>query len=121
MKTTARLPRRKRRAKKADKITPAEVLAAIVACPRCSFFLSGYRLIHDDFDSAAQNNEQGWLELTWNQETRKLLHKSYGFTIDSETYHFEGICKECNRAFAYSASEEDAGKAAFLVEVVPGR
>lgn len=85
---------------------PAETptLDSIVACPRCSLFLAGYRLAHHDADEALGKARNGWLTLTWSQATRELTHKAFGGRIDLDAYHFEGICQECRRPFVFTAA-----------------
>jgi hypothetical protein len=96
-----------------------QVVRSFVACGRCSFFLSGYRIIHDDFSQAVENSENGWLELTWNNDTNNLIHKSYGSRISHDTYHYEAVCSECLRAFQFDASDEETGGQRFKIEIKP--
>ena len=91
-----------------------------LACPRCSFFLAGYRLVNSDLDHAIEKIDNNWLDLTWNSESRKLVQKVYGSHIDLELDHFEGVCRDCQRAYVYSSAEEDNTKDSFLVELFPG-
>jgi hypothetical protein len=95
------------------------VTASFVACPRCSFFLSGYRLIQTDFNEAVERSSNGWLEFTWNHDTRRLIQKSYGSRIDKDTVRYEGVCPDCQRVFVYGEGEE-AESAYFRIEIVPG-
>ena len=96
------------------------VAGAFVACPRCSFFLAGYRLIHDDFAEAVEKSQGNWLDLTWNSATRNLVQKSFGCRIDQDTFHFEGVCKECRRSFVYKASPTERSTEVFRIEVNHG-
>jgi len=120
MKSPDTSSRRKKRSKHADATSPEQVTSSFVACPRCSFFLTGYKLIHSDFNEAVEKSSDGWLDLTWSHETRRLILKTYGSRIDRETLHFEGICHDCSRVFVCGESEEESDNAYFHIEIVPG-
>lgn len=97
-----------------------EVRASFVACTRCSYYMSSYRLLHDDLYEAAEQSRDGWLQLSWDNGTRKLVEESFGVRIDGDTTHFEGICRECWRSFILDAPEEEESPASFAMEVLPG-
>lgn len=96
-----------------------EVIGDFVACGRCSFFLSGYRVIHgvDNLETAAENRSGKWLHLDWNQETRNLVQKSYGGRLDVELYHYDSRCPECRRRFIYQAATEEGEQESFQIEL----
>jgi hypothetical protein len=100
--------------------SPDELRACFVACGRCSFYMSSYRLLHDDLYAAAERSQDGWLQLSWNQGTRSLIQDSYGYRIDGNTAHFEGICRECRRSFVFDAPEEEGAPLSFSMEILPG-
>lgn len=81
------------------------VVGSFLACGRCSFFLSGYRMIHNDFTSSVQKSLGGWINLSWNGVTRDLIQKSYGPRIEVDVYHYEGICLECQRQYRFIGEE----------------
>jgi hypothetical protein len=112
--------RRKKRSKNTGAKSPEQVTKSFVVCPRCSFFLSGYKLIHPDFTEAVEQSTDGWLDLTWNHDTRRLIQKTYGSRIDKSTAHFEGICRDCQRVFICGETEEDGENTFFRIEIVPG-
>ena len=85
-------------------MTQKKVTASFVACGRCSFFLTSYRLIHQDYETAVEESSGGWLNLSWNRKTGDLILKSYGSRIDRDIYRFEGICPECKRRYVYSSA-----------------
>lgn len=93
-----------------DKPSPdlQHVLRNFVACDRCSFFLAGYRVIYglENLETAAEDQADGWLSLTWSEETRQLLQSSYGGRLDTELYYYDGQCTVCRRRFTYRAAEE---------------
>ena len=111
--------RRKRRSRHLDDITPEKVTSSFLACPRCSFFLSGYKLVHTDFNPAVESSEDGWLNLTWDHETRRLVQKNYGYRIDKDTIHFEGICRDCQRVFTCRPADTEEDALLFHIEIVP--
>jgi hypothetical protein len=81
---------------------------ALTACSRCSYFVAGYRLIHDDLETAAAALQDGWLELTGDELTRQLVAVSYGIQPESEIYFYSGCCRECRRVFVFQqASDSD--------------
>jgi hypothetical protein len=92
---------------------------AFVSCPRCSFFLAQYRLLHQDFEKSAANNHGNWLLLTWSDSVAKLLQKSYGIEFDSTIYHYEGTCRECQRNFVFQAATPRRKQPAFRIEIKP--
>jgi hypothetical protein len=97
-----------------------EVSASFVACARCSYYMSAYRLLHNDLHDAVERSQDGWLQLSWNNETRKLVEDSFGYRIDGDTVHFEGICRECRRSFVLDAAEGEDSPASFSIEIIPG-
>jgi hypothetical protein len=97
-----------------------EIAQAFVACPRCSFFLASYRLIHDDYAEAAGKSNGKFLDLTWDNATRILVQKSYGCQIPHDVYHFEGSCKDCRRTFVYKAPATRRTKELFQINISPG-
>lgn len=80
-------------------------MAAFMGCARCSFFLAGYRLLHDDFEKAVDAREDGWVTLTWDHSVNQLVYKSYGSDLESDAYYYQWSCKFCRRAFVYRAGE----------------
>lgn len=90
-----------------------------VVCGRCSFFLSGFRVIHgaDALAAVAEEEHEGWLVLPWNLATCRLLEKSYGFEIDDSCSHFEGCCPECRRCFVFSKEVAEGDPHLFQVEL----
>lgn len=93
--------RGKRGRKKPEPTPQDKVVAAFLACGRCSFFLAGYRLIVDDFEQAVEKSEGNYLTLSWNHAVRQLVQKSYGSQIEVDAFHFQGSCKECRRSFTF--------------------
>jgi hypothetical protein len=109
-----------RKGRRPDKEKPsslAAVLTLISACPRCSFFVAGYRVIHADMETAVDNNSAGWLELSWDQPVRELLHKAYGVRIDVEAFYFSGSCRECRRSFTIQYPEEAGQPPSFSLQL----
>jgi hypothetical protein len=108
---------------RAKKTPPAnqEIRLAFVACPRCSFFLAGYGLIHDDLEASMENTAGKWLDLTWSISTRKLLQKSYGVMINQIDSHYEGVCGDCRRVFVFSTSDSEPPEVTFSVKINPAR
>ncbi len=97
----------------------SEVIASFVACPRCSYFLSSYRLLHEDFDSAVKESAAGWLLLSWDGAVNLLVQKSFGCHIYMELDSFQGICRECQRPYSYQKIDPDTDKTSFRVKIVP--
>ena len=108
-----------KRSRQQNKISKNEVIASFVACPRCSYFLIGYRLLSDDFDSAVDKSAAGWLSLSWNHEIRLLVQKSYGSQIYMDLDTFQGICHECKRPYSYKRLDPEVNKSTFKVKIVP--
>lgn len=96
-----------------------DVKASFTACPRCSFFLAGYRLIQQDFEEAVEKSTSGWLDLTWNLAVRNLIQKSFGCELVGDPQVFHGICPACRRAFVYEASQEEGEPDQFSIKINP--
>lgn len=96
-----------------------KVVSDFVACGRCGFFLSGYRVIHglENLQAAVENPGGKWLHLDWSQETRNLVQKSYGGRLDIELYHYDSRCPECQRRFVYHAATEEGEEQSFKIEL----
>lgn len=84
-----------------------DVIASFFGCPRCSYFLSGYRLIHDDLETTVGASSVTWLSLIGDFNTRKLIHESYGSHANLEAEFFEGICPECRRRYVLDCSDKN--------------
>lgn len=102
-----------------SELTERKAAASFVACPRCSYFLSSYRLLHDDFESAVGTSDTGWLTLTWDHNVRLLIQKSFGSNIYMNLDTFQGLCPECRRPYSYREGEPEKGKREFKVKIVP--
>jgi hypothetical protein len=95
------------------------VAGFFTACPRCSFFLAGYRLIFQDFDQAARNASDDWLDLSWNLAVRNLVAKSYGYDMNEPFEAFQGVCPVCRRAFSIDTGDDRAEEARFSIQINP--
>ena len=94
------------------------VREAFLACPRCSYFLSGYRLIHNDFQEILEASTKEWLVLVADHKTRLLIYESYGNRINQNTEYYEGICPDCRRRFVYDGENGDNPQ--FQIRIKPG-
>lgn len=99
-----------------------EVLQDFAACPRCSYFWAGYKVIAGDagVTTAVNEKEKGWLTLQWSHPMRELVHKTYGVRLDADFFHYEGCCKECARPYYFQAPEEEKA-GVFRIELAPLR
>ncbi|UCG24411.1 MAG: hypothetical protein JSW55_20210 [Chloroflexota bacterium] len=96
-----------------------QVSAYFTACPRCSFFLAGYRLVQQDFDEAVEKSNSGWLDLTWNLTVRNLVQKSYGCEMANNLQVFQGTCPSCRRPFVFEAGQEEGEADQFSIKINP--
>jgi hypothetical protein len=91
-----------------------------MGCARCTYFLTGYQasqgLEHLQGVVEARGN---WLDMNWNQETRYLLHKSFGGSIDQEATFYSVACPECLRVFEFHAGISEDKPDSFRVQVNP--
>jgi len=108
-----------KRTSQKEKMDVGEAAASFVACPRCSYFLSGYLLLHEDFDSAVNESTDGWLLLSWNRSVHLLVQKSFGSHIYMNLDSFQGICLECQRPYSYQKVEPETEMTSFKVKIVP--
>ena len=85
------------------------VVAAFVACGRCSFFLSGYRARRgaEAFLEDVRKMEDDWLTLAWHNDMADLIKKSYGVEMEDGLFHLEHCCRECQRTIIYDNSAEE--------------
>jgi hypothetical protein len=114
----SRRPERRGRTQRPNEISDAEAtFLALNACPRCSYFVAGYGLIHDDLETAVSQLDNGWIQLTGDQSTRQLVASSFGVQIDSDAHFYSGCCRECRRLFTFqqSAEPDQAGIIRFRV------
>ena len=97
-----------------------KVINNFVSCGRCSFFLADYRARHGDdaLRAAAQESEDRWLFLEWDNALRHVLQKSYGGRLDTAFYYYDGRCPECQRRFVYQAAGEEEEEA-FKIRLKP--
>lgn len=104
--------KRGRRRKKKAKTDLETVIADFVACGRCSFFLTGYRVLHGEnrLREAAEASEEEWLALSWDHDTRHLVQSSYGSRLDIDFYYYDGRCPECQRRFVIGAGQLPDGE-----------
>ena len=96
-----------------------QVSAYFTACPRCSFFLAGYRLVQQDFELAVEKSTSGWLDLTWNLQVRNLVQKSFGCELANDLQLFQGTCPSCRRAFVFEAGLEEGEADHFSIKINP--
>jgi hypothetical protein len=94
-----------------------EVVAAFNGCARCSFFLAGYRLLHDDFDKAVDDRVDGFLKLSWDHAVNQLVYKSFGIQLEADAYYLQGSCQFCRRAFIFEAGNGDGEGASLQIAV----
>ena len=93
-----------------DKVNPnQDIKASFAACGRCCYFLGSYTSTHgeEELETAVLDGNSGWLTLTWDQQTRNLVHKAFGVRLDVDFYHYEGCCVACCRQFVYETGEAD--------------
>ena len=78
------------------------------ACGRCSYFLTGYRVVHgkDGVETAVSTQKGKWLKLEWNHAMRDLISKSYGVLLNVDFYHYDSCCSECSRRFTLKTIEK---------------
>ena len=114
-------PEPKKDRKKRSSKEMAQIVAWFAACGRCSFFLTGYRLIYDEdvLATAVSERSKKWLTVPWSHDAARLVHKTYGSRVDINCYHYEGQCKECHRRFTYQANENKDAPGTFRIELKP--
>ena len=88
---------------------PPPVQASFLACGRCGYFFTGYRLLQPDWETAVANQVEQTLTLTWNKKIRELLIKTYGLELDKGEYHYSGCCSDCWRPFSFRQEQEEKG------------
>jgi hypothetical protein len=110
-----------KRKKRSPSPAMQQTVAWFAACGRCSYFLTGYRLISDEdvLETAVANRGKKWLTVPWSHELAKLIDKTYGSRIDTSYYHIDGQCPECSRRFIYQQTAKENKPATFRIELKP--
>ncbi|MCP4415704.1 MAG: hypothetical protein GY805_03715 [Chloroflexi bacterium] len=113
-----RLPTGKRGKKQP---TLRQVTARFAGCVRCSYFWTGYRVIHgvEELETAVSHAKSGWLELEWDRQMPELIYKSYAIRMDISHFHYEGCCQECRRHFVYKTAVNEDCMDDFRIEISP--
>ncbi len=99
---------KKKRSQPRDSKAVAKVAKRFSSCGRCSFFLAAYRVADKNasFATAVASMRDKHLTLHSDYQIRKLIMKSYGVRIFSDTVHVTSCCPECKRPITYSEKEQ---------------
>ena len=102
---------RLKHSQRSKKLSLQIISELFVGCPRCGFFLSGYRARAgvQQLTSAilqVKNVSRDWLVLDWQPTMLDLLERSYGCEVPSDTFHFETRCEACARVLILEESAE---------------
>lgn len=100
--------KRGRKGQRSKTLNLRDLLKQFVACGRCGYFLAGYRVLHgvEALEEAAEASDDGWLDLVWDQQTRRLIYQSYGLRAEPDMFYYDVCCDECQRRIVYEADEE---------------
>ncbi|MCA9980377.1 MAG: hypothetical protein KDD89_06080 [Anaerolineales bacterium] len=111
--------KRRRRHTSPDTPTYANVLKQFVACGQCSTLIVGYRLLHGvaALEQAIANQQDGWMTLVWDKQTRLLLTQSYDVLVEGDSVYFDFCCPECQRRFSYRENPDGTPAETFLVDL----
>lgn len=103
--------------------TPDKVMQNFAACSRCSYFLSGYRVLHgpESLAEAAAQSDSQWLTLQWDGDTRHLVQNSFGCRVDVDWFYFASCCPECYRPFMMALEEAPESQPVFRLQLLHGR
>lgn len=98
------VPRRKKLSSEAVKL-----VQNFAACGRCSFFLTGYRVLQGEegLETAVSQQKGDDIPLVWTYAMRDLVARSYGTRFDGTYLHLNGSCPECRRPFTYEQNLPD--------------
>lgn len=112
---------KRRRRRSRDNLHPNQVVEWFSACARCSFFLAGYQVEQGlaSLQESSRNSYDGWLYLDWSQGVRSLIVQSFACRVDIDCYHFDGVCPECQRRFAFSTYPDLDPVNQFRIELKP--
>ncbi len=104
-----------------QKDTVDDVIAYFSACGRCGYFLTGYRALVglEALETAVNQAKSGWIVLTWNDDVRELLLKSYASDVEANDLHFEGCCMECRRHYIFRATRSPNFPDTLRIEIKP--
>lgn len=85
------------------------VINSFAACARCSYFFTGYRVLHEEEQIQQQIAQSGdtWLKLTGSYQVLNLLHTSFGREITADLVKYQLCCPDCLRLFNYEAQAPD--------------
>lgn len=98
-----------------------DVVAYFAACGRCGYFLTGYRALMglEALKTAVTQAKSGWLVLTWDDNVRELVLKSYASDVEANDMHFEGCCMECRRHYIFRAARSANFPDTLRIEIKP--
>ena len=108
--------KKRRHSKPRDSKAVAKVAKRFSSCARCSFFLAAYRVTNENalFVTAVDKMKENHLTLQSDYKVRKLMMKSYGINLFSDTIRLTSCCPECHRSVTYSEKE---GKHLFQIQL----
>ena len=119
----ARVPKKKTRSggSQAEEWDWKRLNNAFVACPRCGYFLTSYRVLFGipHIEASLAESGAGRMPLTWNIQVRDLVYRSYGYRIDQAFDQFQLACSECRRVLIYEPAESDETSAVFEIDLMP--
>ena len=100
--------RKRGRSKPRDSKAVAKIAKRFSSCGRCSFFLAAYRVSNENklFVTAVDTINEDHLTLQSDYKIRKLMMKSYGIQLFSDTIRLTSCCPECRRPVTYSEQEK---------------
>lgn len=95
------------------------VINSFAACARCSYFFTGYRVLHEEEQIRQQIAQSGdiWLSLTGSYPVLNLIHTSFGREITADLVKYQLCCPDCLRLYSYEAQEPD--RSVLLVQLDP--
>jgi hypothetical protein len=98
-----------------------DVIRYFAPCGRCGYFLTGYRAAYGEanFETAVIEEREGWLTLSWGNNVRELILKSYGREMEANDLLFSNSCPECRRVLVYDNTTAEEHPRTFRIELKP--
>ena len=112
----SRKPRNKRRNIPRDESSLGKLRRQFLGCGRCSFFLTGYQAAESITHLTTLAEQEGdWMQLNWTTQTRDLLFKTVGRTMEKNVSYYSVCCPECLRLYEVTLPESE-GEVEFRVQ-----
>ena len=99
-------------------LSPEGLLRHFLGCRICCYFLSGVQVLYgrEVVERMVHEFDGKWLEVPLTNETRSLMLKTYGLSLDHGDHYVDYSCEVCCRRFMVDLPEPEAKEMEEVVE-----